>query len=138
MIAIFLFGWLTAFLTSTLLVQQTLGSDEAFRLALAWSANLPGSLASLILVEKSRPLPPADRTTMIAAGHPLRLLVALAIALVYWCVILSESSASFWGWFVITYALTLAGDVGLTLRAIRADFFSSPPTRPAVDRRADS
>jgi hypothetical protein len=91
----------------------------------------------LILVEQSKYLPPQQRTTLIAAGHPIRLLLALAISFGYWCVILSEPTTSFWVWFVITYALTLAGDVWLTLRVIRASSSDMTPYASARSNGSD-
>jgi hypothetical protein len=122
----FLLAWTTAVLVSVGLVRVALGPDESIRLLLAWTASLPGAIASLLLAERSAVLPPTKRTAYLAAGHPIRMLLTLAIALGYWCVILSAHFPSFWVWIVITYALTLAGDVWLTLRVIRAGSPVSP------------
>ncbi len=122
----FLLAWTLALLVSVGMVRALLGNEESIRLALAWTASLPGAIASLILAERSAPLPPTKRTAYIAAGHPIRMLMTLAIAIGYWCVILSAQFPSFWVWIVITYALSLAGDVWLTLRVIHARSPVSP------------
>jgi hypothetical protein len=122
----FLLAWVLALLVSVGLVRTLLGSDESIRLALAWTASLPGAIASLLLAERSAVLPPTKRTAYLAAGHPIRMLLTLAIGIAYWCVILSAQFPSFWVWIVITYALTLAGDVWLTLRVIHAGSPVSP------------
>jgi hypothetical protein len=121
MVRWFLLGWGLAAGASIALVGLVWGTDEARRLALAWTTSLPGHWASLIVAEKSLSLPPVERTPYLAAGPAIRLLTSLPLAAGYWCVILSVQQPSFWVWFVITYALSLAGDVWLTLRVLRSD-----------------
>ena len=95
------------------------GIEETKHVLLAFVICLPGDLASTLVVARSLHWPVKDRTIMIAAGNPLRLLSSLILGGICWCVILSPRSIGFWGWFVVAYALTLAVDVRLILRVLR-------------------
>lgn len=115
----FAIQWGIVTLLAALIARLVFGTDESKHAILAFAICLPGALASTIVVGRSLHWPVKDRTVMIAAGNPLRLISSLILGVICWCVILSPRSIGFWGWFIVAYALTLAVDVRLILRVLR-------------------
>lgn len=115
----FLVQWTAITLLIALIARLAFSGEEAKHVVLAFAICLPGALASTIVVARSLHWPVKDRTVMIAAGNPLRLISSLILGVICWCVILSPRSIGFWGWFIVAYALTLAVDVRLMLRVLR-------------------
>jgi len=115
----FLLQWTVVAIVTAFIARIAFNSEEAKHALLAFAICLPGALASTIVVGRSLHWPVKDRTVMIAAGNPLRMISSLILGVICWCVILSPRSIGFWGWFIVAYALTLAVDVRLILRVLR-------------------